>query len=572
MCPPRRRRALALLLTLGAPFLAPVSARAWPTDPDSGGVPVAVAPGPQSFVTARADGAGGVFVTWRDDRPGDPNGDVYAQHLTLSGAPVWAANGAPVCTNAALQDRPAPCPDGAGGLFVAWSDWRGYDVDVWAQHLGAGAARLWSADGYRVSRGDGLEDNVSVAPSGDGCIVVWQHTPSGVPNQRRVYAQRLDAAGLAKWGTGGLVVPGPGTEQTLPASAPDGAGGVIVAWAQPTYPRVVRAQRLSAAGVPLWGAAGIAVSDTTRSHSNTFWLRGDGEGGAWIVVHDQSIEATPWLRHVGPAGETLWNGAVLPEAVGAWIVNAFAEGDSGRSLLLATNGNLEVVQRVSVAGALEWTPHGLPVTGGDLDRLVAFAIASDGGGGALVLGTARNLLTGYREVRAQHALADGSAAWPLTGAPLSTALLGSARNPVAVPSGAGAIAVWPDERTYAVTGLDLYAQRIDASGALGSPTVGVPAPAAGTLALAPPAPCPARPGERVTLAFVLPAAGRAALAIHDVAGRRVRMLLAGELPAGPGRIAWDRCDEGGRPVPAGVYFARLEHGGRAIARRLVALE
>ena len=49
-----------------------------------------------------------------------------------------------------------------------------------------------------------------------------------------------------------------------------------------------------------------------------------------------------------------------------------------------------------------------------------------------------------------------------------------------------------------------------------------------------------------------------AVAIFDVAGRELRS-LTGPAPAGSGlhRIHWDRRDAGGRPVPSGVYFAKI---------------
>jgi hypothetical protein len=60
-----------------------------------------------------------------------------------------------------------------------------------------------------------------------------------------------------------------------------------------------------------------------------------------------------------------------------------------------------------------------------------------------------------------------------------------------------------------------------------------------------------------TLRFTLPAAGRVELAIHDAAGRRVRTLLAADLPAGPHAPVWRGDDDAGRPVPAGVYLVAL---------------
>jgi len=71
------------------------------------------------------------------------------------------------------------------------------------------------------------------------------------------------------------------------------------------------------------------------------------------------------------------------------------------------------------------------------------------------------------------------------------------------------------------------------------------------------------------LSFRLERAGDVTLDIVDVGGRRVRRLMAGPAAAGARRIPWDGRDEAGRPVAAGVYWARLEAGGDVDRTRLV---
>lgn len=67
--------------------------------------------------------------------------------------------------------------------------------------------------------------------------------------------------------------------------------------------------------------------------------------------------------------------------------------------------------------------------------------------------------------------------------------------------------------------------------------------------------------DRTTLTFDIPEERTtgldARLAIYDVRGRRVRRLE--DAPHFPGRfeVIWDGRDDAGRPVPAGVYVARL---------------
>jgi hypothetical protein len=95
--------------------------------------------------------------------------------------------------------------------------------------------------------------------------------------------------------------------------------------------------------------------------------------------------------------------------------------------------------------------------------------------------------------------------------------------------------------------------------ALGSPA----------LALAPPAPDPAR--RDVRLVLTAPAAGALSVAILDVAGRRVRD-LSRDVAGGPVRLTWDLRDEVGRRVPPGLYFVSARLGSDRVARTVLVLE
>ncbi|MFI5372774.1 MAG: FlgD immunoglobulin-like domain containing protein, partial [Candidatus Eisenbacteria bacterium] len=72
-----------------------------------------------------------------------------------------------------------------------------------------------------------------------------------------------------------------------------------------------------------------------------------------------------------------------------------------------------------------------------------------------------------------------------------------------------------------------------------------------------------------TLRFSLPAAGRVELTVYDIAGRRVARLAHGVFTAGEHAIPWDRVDEHGRRVGAGVYLARLEATGGMLTTHVV---
>lgn len=75
--------------------------------------------------------------------------------------------------------------------------------------------------------------------------------------------------------------------------------------------------------------------------------------------------------------------------------------------------------------------------------------------------------------------------------------------------------------------------------------------------------------DRARIAFVLPGAtSRATLKLYDAQGRAVRSFTS-PFAAGRNEIAWDRRDDAGGRVAAGVYFARLQADGRSLVQRLV---
>ncbi|MBM3957183.1 MAG: hypothetical protein FJ313_03940, partial [Gemmatimonadetes bacterium] len=91
--------------------------------------------------------------------------------------------------------------------------------------------------------------------------------------------------------------------------------------------------------------------------------------------------------------------------------------------------------------------------------------------------------------------------------------------------------------------------------------------AAARFVLASPVPNPC--GSATALRFELDRPQTVQLAIHGVDGRRLATLLRGERGAGSHSFEWDVRDDRGRPLPRGVYLARLTAPGAAVTRTLV---
>ncbi len=62
---------------------------------------------------------------------------------------------------------------------------------------------------------------------------------------------------------------------------------------------------------------------------------------------------------------------------------------------------------------------------------------------------------------------------------------------------------------------------------------------------------------------------RVTLAIYDIRGRRVRILVDGLYEAGSHRVVWDGRDGQGEQMPSGVYLYRLEAAGRTVTRKML---
>ncbi len=98
---------------------------------------------------------------------------------------------------------------------------------------------------------------------------------------------------------------------------------------------------------------------------------------------------------------------------------------------------------------------------------------------------------------------------------------------------------------------------------------GAPGTLPRALAIRGPYPNPFNP--RAVFVLEVPEQGQVRAVIHDVQGRRLRVLLDAPLAPGRHRLEWDGRDGQGRSVASGVYWLRLEAGGKTRDARAVLL-
>jgi hypothetical protein len=74
------------------------------------------------------------------------------------------------------------------------------------------------------------------------------------------------------------------------------------------------------------------------------------------------------------------------------------------------------------------------------------------------------------------------------------------------------------------------------------------------------------------IAFSLPTAGHAELAVFDLLGRRVATLVDGSLTSGVHQVEWSGSNGDGESAAAGVYFYRLTAGAQTETRKMLLLK
>jgi hypothetical protein len=325
----------------------------------------------------------------------------------------WIQDGSPVCTAVMDQYYPRVTSDAAGGAIIAWQDLRNGNWDVYAQRVNAAGVAQWTDNGISISSAVGSYPLCDITSDGSGgAFITWSDNSGGTYD---IYAQEVNAMGEVQWAAGGVPICTASGNQFVPRVISDGAGGAIIVWMDNRGGYYdMYAQRVNAYGTTQWTADGVAVCTAARSQYNPDILS-DGAGGAIIVWYDARISVA--------------------------------------------NSDI-YAQRISAAGVSQWTANGVAIctaTGYQSSP----RIASDGSSGAIITWyDGRNSTSGY-DIYAQRITALGATQWTADGVPLCTATGTQDYPEVTFDGSGGAIVAWADQRTGSY---DIYVQRVDGSG------------------------------------------------------------------------------------------------------------
>jgi FlgD Ig-like domain len=527
-----------------------------------------------------SDGAGGAIATWYDLRSGSE--DIYAQHVTFGGTMLWNGNGTALCTATNVQNSPVLTTDGSGGAVIAWSDYRNGGVqDVYAQRINGSGTTLWTANGVALCTFTNTQAALTVTSDGaQGAIVAWQDYRGFSVD---LYAQRVSASGAPLWATDGVAICTAIGSQSSQSIVPDGAGGAILAWADsrvgPSETDIYaqRIERFGQLGSP--EPTIVSVRDVPGDQGGEVNLRFNAsylDADPWNLVTSywvwrqapSSVAITALARgarlegQVDPAGAVphdLWK--ITHDAAQAYyweyVTSLPAQGFPGYSYVAATTsdslgtGNPPTAFLVEAksSGTAYWSSA--PDSGYSVDNIAPATPAPFTGqysSGTTMLHWGANGEADFLEYRLYRGSTPGFA--PGAGN------LVTAQSDTGYSDPAGALFY------YKLAALDIHGNPGGYALLLPQSTVGVGEEGLATaLDLVTLGSNPMR--QLSTFGYALPATGRVRLSLFDQQGRTVRVLANGMSTAGVHRVTWDGGDDSGHRVPSGIYFCRLEVGGES---------
>ena len=456
------------------------------------GEAICTAPAEQSSITTTGDGVGGMIISWQDNRNQD-GFNIWAQRITSAGDLLWGAEraGILVCADPEYQTQPDICPDGLGGAFLSWVDWRNRNEsghDIYIQRINTDGATYWAEDGEPLCTAPGIQQYCQIVPSEQGsAIISWEdeRTPQLPDWNVDIYAMRIsgEEALEKEWGPeqGVPICVSPRTQDELSLS-PDGSGGAFLVWTDQrnnVFPDLeIYAQHIFWDGGFAWEQSGIPIVALTEWVDQPV-VRYISDGSAAVVWQDNSTGSANLVAQLMDPDDAFLkfgaSGKNIVSTIGGSIYGVTLLGDgNGKAVVTYNDGRrghhgympyYQMIEDRNDSANILLEPQGNPAKITDTPGGVgSLSSAMDGDGNVFTAWEDHTAGIPYA-IRVQKISPDGELLWGETGNLVTEPLPGGCEqyNPKAVPDGEGGVIVLfqnTDEDWYQY----LFAQRLDSEG------------------------------------------------------------------------------------------------------------
>src|SRR5262249_47417674 len=249
-------------------------------------------------------------------------------------------------------------------------------------------------------------------------------------------------------------------------SVSDGAGGTIVVWREyhPATGLDVYGQRINGFGVPQWAPDGVPIAFDAGDQVDPV-ITSDGAGGVFVAWVDARNGTTDILaQRVSAGGALQWTplGVPVSTAPGEQVYpDLAADGAGGVTIAWEDRlSNRIYAQRLDGQGVRQWAANGVPVCPGSTAQ-TSPKICSDDAGGLIVAWSDGRPGNNGVDIYSQRLDASGAPDWGSSGAVVTVAGLDQVEHRIARDGSGGALLVWMDQRSG---DWDVYAQRLSGAG------------------------------------------------------------------------------------------------------------
>ncbi len=276
----------------------------------------------------------------------------------------------------------------------------------------------------------------------------------------------------------------PNTSKFGNVATSDGAGGMIIAWvdSRDSSNKSIYVQRITADGT-LKFAQEVLVSNATGAYSSSktnISITSDSAGGAILVWQDARNTTSTnsftdlYGQHIDADGNLLWT----KDGVRVSLTDN-SKSNKGSTIPVLVNKNEFILifndnrngtfdffaQKIAVKdGAILWKSDASLHGSKPFVQTQAVAL-SDGKGGAFVVWQDPRQGTTNADIYGQNIDNSGKLLWDTAGLPICTAINQQLTPQLVADGSGGIVVVWSDQRKAVADG-NIYAQRINAAGAI----------------------------------------------------------------------------------------------------------
>jgi hypothetical protein len=256
----------------------------------------------------------------------------------------WSSNSAvntTVCDTTGEQLLPKIGMTSDGGCYIGWFDNRSGSYAVYLQRLNAQGVRLFPAGGLLISsnpQSSSLVDWDLAVDDSDCCVLAFTDTRAG--SLINPYAYRISPTGQFLWGANGIALTDSvNVYQANPKVIITSDGNAVIPW---QYNNKIGIVKLNKAGTKVWGSTPLMVIGNTttnekfnypigvKSDSASFILYWIGYTGSFISPSNYKT----YTQKFSTSGTRLWGNPQdtiwsLGSAQGTYQPQIFPDGNNG---------------------------------------------------------------------------------------------------------------------------------------------------------------------------------------------------------------------------------------------------